>query len=145
MSSPTAQLASEHKDADPNNEASHPSTQMQPKDSSPHNAGTNEITPPAKARDPLSAFVLSVQSPPDGNCFDMLGSDGVWRVLQYLPGPPDEPTGIQVYDAKPMSPELIKKYLDTRLWRQELEDRFRGVDGRTVPQEYVPLLLVCVF
>ena len=118
---------------------------MQPKDSSPHNAGTNEITPPAKARDPLSAFVLSVQSPPDGNCFDMLGSDGVWRVLQYLPGPPDEPTGVQVYDAKPMSPELIKKYLDTRPWRQELEDRFRGVDGRTVPQEYVPLLLVCVF
>ncbi|KAJ4373423.1 hypothetical protein N0V83_003718 [Neocucurbitaria cava] len=73
--------------------------------------------------------------PADGQCFDDLGSDGVYRVLQWLPTPPDQPTGIKVYDARPMPPELIKVFLDRQSWSQETEDRFRGVDGRAVPQE----------
>jgi hypothetical protein len=135
MSVPSAQSLSEAK---PNNDREDSSSQLQSEDSILPKATAPSSTHPAESdrpKDPLRDFVVSTGNPREGNCFDMLGSDGVWRVLQWLPGPPDQPTGVAVYDAKPMPPELIKMYLDTRPWRQELEDRFRGVDGRTVPQE----------
>jgi hypothetical protein len=81
------------------------------------------------------ALVRSLRSPEDGKCIDHVGKDGVYRVLHYLPTPPDQVTEIEIYDAKPMSPEMIKAYLDMSPWRQEVEDRFRGVDGRTVSEE----------
>lgn len=65
----------------------------------------------------------------------MICTDGVYRVIRYLPGPMDQPSDYEIYDAKPMSPEIIKAYLDTWPSSQETEDRFRGADGRTVPQE----------
>ncbi|KAH7401451.1 hypothetical protein BKA66DRAFT_103847 [Pyrenochaeta sp. MPI-SDFR-AT-0127] len=125
MSSPAAQSLSDHEGSKPSNDASRFPTQLKPKDPTLHEAATHQ----------LEAFVGSIRSPADGKCFDNLGTDGVWRVLQWLPTPPDQPTGIEVYDAKPMSPELIKFYLDRRPWSQATEDQFRGVDGRAVPQE----------
>jgi hypothetical protein len=124
MSSPAAQLPSNHEGSKPSNEASRSPPQLKPKDPTLYEAATDQ----------LEALVASLRSPADGKCFDDLGSDGVLRVLQWLPTPPDQPTGIEVYDAKPMSPELIKAYLDRQPWSQEKEDRFRGVDGREVPQ-----------
>jgi hypothetical protein len=125
MSSPAAQLPTHVEGSKPSNNMSQSSTQLKPEDSTSHGS----------AKDKLQAFISSVRSAPDGKCFDMLGSDGVWRNIQWLPTPPDQPSEVEVYDAKPMSPELIKLYLDTRPWRQEVEDRFRGVDGREVPEE----------
>jgi hypothetical protein len=89
----------------------------------------------AAAKDQLWAFISSIRTPADGKCFDALGPDGVWRVLQYLPTPPNQPSVVSIYDAKPMPAELIKVYLDTLPWSQEREERFRGVDGRDVPEE----------
>ena len=125
MSSKAAQLPPDHVTSNPSNDGSRSPKHVKPKDSTVYESGTKE----------LEAFVRSLRSPADGKCFDELGSDGVWRVFQWLPTPSDQPTGIKVYDAKPMSPELIKVYLDRRPWSQEVEDRFRGVDGRMVPEE----------
>ncbi|KAF1846459.1 uncharacterized protein K460DRAFT_377655 [Cucurbitaria berberidis CBS 394.84] len=125
MSSPAAQLPSDPEGSIPSNDGSQSSTQLKPKDSTLYEAATDQ----------LLALIASLRSPADGKCIDDLGSDGVYRVLQWLPTPPDQPTGIKVYDAKPMSPEIIKAFLDRQAWSQVVEDRFRGVDGRTVPQE----------
>jgi hypothetical protein len=89
----------------------------------------------AERTDQLRALLASLRRPPDRKYFQALGSDGVVRILRYLPTPPDQPTGIEVYDGKPMSPELIKVYLDGGPWSQAAEDRFGGVDGRAVPRE----------
>ncbi|KAF1828858.1 hypothetical protein BDW02DRAFT_613931 [Decorospora gaudefroyi] len=136
MSSLPAQLPSDREGVKPDDDESQ--SISHPKDSALHGGGMSETTQPGEAeacKDKLWAFISTVQNSEDGKCFDMLGSDGVWRVLHWLPTPPDRPTGVEVYDAKPMSPEMIKLYLDRLPWRQEVEDRFRGVDGRLVPQE----------
>jgi hypothetical protein len=100
--------------------------------------GKSKIAEPALAesgKDQFNAMLRSLRKPADRKCISTFGTDGVYRVLHYLPTPPDQPTDYEIYDAKPMSPEMIKAYLDTRPWSQETEDRFRGADGRTVPQE----------
>jgi hypothetical protein len=106
--------------------------------SAPNEDVKNEIAQPAPqvetGKDQLNALLRSLQKPADRKCFHMICTDGVWRVLRYLPTPPDQPTDYEIYDAKPMSPEMIKAYLDTRPWSQEKEDRFRGADGRKIPQ-----------
>jgi hypothetical protein len=71
----------------------------------------------------------------DGHCLDDLFSDGVYMVLQYLPTPLDQPTEGAVYDAKLRLPAMVKVFLDRQRWSQVVEDRFRGVDGRAVPEE----------
>jgi hypothetical protein len=109
-----------------------------PRESTQHEAGMSGIIQPAKVntgKDQLMALVRGLRSPEDGKCIDHVGKDGVYRVLRYLPTAPEQTTEIEIYDAKPMSPEMIKAYLDMSPWRQEVEDRFRGVDGRAVPEE----------
>lgn len=54
-----------------------------------------------------------------------LGSDGVLRSF-------DGPYKHNVIDAIGLSPRQIKELLDIREWSQEIEDKFRGVDGRKV-------------
>jgi len=76
-----------------------------------------------------------MKRPADLKCFRQIGCDGICRTLRWVPGPDDEPTGIEVYDAQPMSPFLLKAYLDRHDWSQATEDRFRGVDGRNTPKE----------
>jgi hypothetical protein len=93
----------------------------------------------------FNALIRSMQKPADRKCFSMICTDGVYRVTRYLPGPTDQPSDYEIYDAKPMSPEMIKAYLDTRPWSQETEDQFRGADGRTVLQELVTRFALCIF
>lgn len=94
--------------------------------------------PSRQTRDMVNSLIKYMKRPEDGKCFTCLCKDGVLRILYFLPAPLDEPTPIAVYDAKPLSPELLKAYLDYRMeWSQEVEDRFRGVDGTSVPQELV--------
>jgi hypothetical protein len=103
-----------------------------------HEDGRNEIARPGQVetgRGQLNALFKSLQRPADKKCFTMICTDGVCRVIHYLPTPPDQPTDYEIYDAKPMSPEIIKAFLDTQPWNQEKEDRFRGADGRKIPQE----------
>lgn len=71
----------------------------------------------------------------DRHCIGCIGKDGVYRVIHYLPGPPDQISNYEIYDAKPMSPEMIKAWLDRQPWKQETEDKYRGADGRTIPEE----------
>ena len=97
-----------------------------------------ESIQPTKDRvktDPLEIFVDSMRECENAHHFHMICRDGVMRVIEYLPGPPDQVTQTKIFDAKPMSPELIKSWLDRGPWSQAKEDRFRGVDGRTVPEE----------
>lgn len=76
-----------------------------------------------------------MKRPADLKCFRQIGCDGICRTIRWVPGPDDEPTGMEVYDAQPMSPLLLKEYLDRHDWSQANEDRFRGVDGRSTPKE----------
>ena len=55
----------------------------------------------------------------------MLGEDGVVRTFG---GPPER----VVFDAVGLSPAQIKQMLDMQPWSQEIQDTFRGVDGRKV-------------
>jgi hypothetical protein len=114
--------------------------QLKPKESNINEANVTGVTSsddaePASPINPLRDFLASLKKPPDGKYFRSLCGDGVFRILTWLSTPPDLPTGIAVYDGLPMSPDLIKAYLDRKPWNQETEDRFRGVDGRRVPQE----------
>jgi hypothetical protein len=96
------------------------------------------ITRPAQVEtgtDQFRAMIDSLRVPADRKCFHLISADGVYRVLHYLPTPPDQPTEYEIYDAKPMSPEMIKAYLDRKRWSQATEDKFRGADGRTIPEE----------
>ena len=116
----------------PNNE------EVSTADPSHHEGEKDENSQPTKNRvktDPLEIFVDSMRECENAHHFHMICRDGVMRVIEYLPGPPDEVTQTNIFDAKPMSPELIKSWLDRGPWSKEKEDRFRGVDGRTVPQE----------
>jgi hypothetical protein len=83
----------------------------------------------------LRDLLATLKKPADGKYFRCLCDDGVFRILIYSPTPPDQPTGIAVYDALPLSPFYIKAYLDRHEWSQKKEDTFRGVDGRRVPRE----------
>lgn len=76
-----------------------------------------------------------LKHPEDGKCFRCLGPDGVLRIIHWLPTPDDKPTRMEVYDAVPLPPDMLKQFLDRKPWSQEVEDRYRGVDGTTVPQE----------
>jgi hypothetical protein len=89
----------------------------------------------ANAVDALREVLRSLKKPPGVGTTRGLCNDGVIRIMIWLPTPDDVPTRIGVYDARPLSPEMIKAYLDRKPWVQEVEDRFRGVDGRDVPQE----------
>jgi hypothetical protein len=136
MSSPPAQLPSAQdglpKDGDQGPDQSEITYSAQNKE------GHGNITRPAQfetGKDQFNALVRSLQKPADRKCISMICTDGVYRVLHYLPTPPDQPTRYEIYDAKPMSPEMIKAYLDTLPWSQAKEDQFRGADGRTIPQE----------
>lgn len=107
-------------------------------DPTQHEGGRERATGSTQVRvktDPLEIFIDSMRECEDGPHFHMMCRDGVMRVIRYLPGPPDQITQTEIFDAKPMSPELIKSWLDRGPWSQEKEDRFRGVDGRMVPPE----------
>jgi hypothetical protein len=94
----------------------------------------------ASAVDDLREVLRSLKKPPGVGTTRGLCNDGVIRIMTWLPTPDDMPTRIGVYDAQPLSPAMIKAYLDRKPWVQEVEDRFRGVDGRNVPKEYgVPI------
>jgi hypothetical protein len=136
MSSPTAQLPSAQ-DGSPKN-GDQVQNQFEITDSPQNKDGKSDITRPMQVetgKDQFNALVRSLQRPADRKCISMMCTDGVYRVLHYLPTPPDQPTIYEIYDAKPMSPEMIKAYLDTLPWSQAKEDQFRGADGRTIPQE----------
>ncbi|KAI4709075.1 hypothetical protein J4E89_006477 [Alternaria sp. Ai002NY15] len=90
--------------------------QPHPKKTGVHEAGPAD---PSKARAALAEFSATMKRPAD----------------LKVPAPDDEPNGIEVYDAQPMSPFLLKAYLDRHDWSKATEDRFRGVDGRNTPKE----------
>jgi hypothetical protein len=83
----------------------------------------------------LLEFFATMKRPADFKCFRAIGHDGTCRTIRWLPGPSDQPTGMEVYDAQPMSPEVLTQYLNRQEWSQEIENRFRGVDGRNTPKE----------
>ena len=83
----------------------------------------------------LLEFFATMKRPADFKCFRAIGHDGTCRTICWLPGPSDQPTGMEVYDAQPMSPEVLTQYLNRQEWSQEIENRFRGVDGRNTPKE----------
>jgi hypothetical protein len=80
-------------------------------------------------------LLATLKKPADNKYFRCLCEDGVFRVLAWLPTPPDQPTGIAVYNALPLSPFYIKVYLDRYEWSERQEDAFHGVDGRRILQE----------
>jgi hypothetical protein len=136
MSSPTTQLPSAQ-DGSPKDGDQGPD-QLRLRDSAQNEDGKSGITRSAQVeigKDQFRALFRSLQRPADRKCIHMVCTDGVYRIVHYLPGPSDQPTDYEIYDAKPMSPEMIKAYLDTRPWSQAREDQFRGADGRTIPQE----------
>jgi hypothetical protein len=112
--------------------------QLGPRGSAEDEDPNSGLVRPAQAetgKDQLKAMFKSSRRPSDNKCIGWIGTDGVYRVIHHLPGPPDEETKYEIYDAKPMSTEMIKAFLDTTPWIQVTEDRYRGVDGRAVPQE----------
>jgi len=140
MSSPTAQLPSAQ-DGSPEDGDRGPD-ELRIRDPAQSEDDKSEITRPAQVetgKDRFRALVGSLQRPADRKCIHQICTDGVYRVLHYMPTPPDQPTDYEIYDAKPMSPEMIKAYLDTLPWSQAREDRFRGADGRTIQQAWVML------
>lgn len=136
MASPTVQSPSADEQP-PKNEglSSHQSKLRDLAPSEDNKDGTSRSPRVETGKQQLSALQSSMQRPVDGKCWDHVSIDGVYRVLRYLPTPPDQPTDFEIIDAKPMSPEMIKAFLDTQPWSQAREDRFRGTDGRTVPRE----------
>lgn len=151
MSTPVSELPTNHGGLDWDKDACRSLSQSEPRSLSEHETKATSFiaieSQPTEARlddakladriSPLAAFLATVQKPDHGKYFSSLCDDGVYRRLMYLPGPDDQFNGLEVYSAKPMSPELIKACLDRHPWNQAVEDRFRGIDGRTVPQEYV--------
>jgi hypothetical protein len=97
----------------------------------------SRMTEPAQVEtgtDQFRAMINSLRTPADRKCVHLISPDGIYRVLHYFPTPPDQPTEYEIYDAKPMSPGMIKAYLDRKRWSQATEDKFRGADGRTISQ-----------
>ena len=136
MSSPTAQLPSAQ-DRSPKDRYQG-LDQFELRNPAQNDDGKGGVTRPAQVetgKDQFTALIRSLQRPADRKCIHMVCADGVCRLLHYLPTPPDQPTDYEIYDAKPMSPEMIKAYLDTLPWSQAKEVRFRGADGRMIPRE----------
>jgi hypothetical protein len=73
------------------------------------------------------SVIRQLKTEPNGRCFRCLGSDGVVRVWHF--------DLWHVIDAVGLSPLQIKEWLERRPFDQAQEDRFRGVDGRTVSKE----------
>ncbi|KAH6860852.1 hypothetical protein BKA58DRAFT_443632 [Alternaria rosae] len=66
------------------------------------------------ATDELREVLRLLKSPPGGNHTRGLCDDGVVRYMVCLPTPDDEVTRIGVYDAQPLSPRMIKRWLDRK-------------------------------
>jgi hypothetical protein len=140
MSSTTAQLSSAQDGSpqDSKNDGDQCPDELRRANSAQGKDEKSETTRPAQietGKDQFRAMIDSLRTPADRKCVHLISADGVYRVLHYLPTPPDQPTDYEIYDAKPMSPEMIKAYLDRKRWSQATEDKFRGADGRTIPQE----------
>ncbi|KAI4962312.1 hypothetical protein J4E86_001344 [Alternaria arbusti] len=136
MSSPTVSQPSSR--AKPPQDEDQSQDQLEPKDAAQVKGSNNEIVQPAQpqtGKEQFNAMLRSTKIHPDGHCIGSIGTDGVYREIHYLPGPPDQISDYEIYDAAPMTPEMIKAWLDTKPWKQETEDKYRGADGRTVPQE----------
>jgi hypothetical protein len=59
---------------------------------------TDDSDSPRASTQSLKDFLATLQKPADNKCFRSLGTDGIYRILTYLPGPSDQPTSIAVYD-----------------------------------------------
>ena len=103
-------------------------------DNNPGLVTSDDVDGSTGAVDELREVLRSLKTPPDNSHTRGLCNDGVFRIMIWLPTPDDEVTRIGVYDAQPLSPRMIKTYLDRKPWSQAVEDRFRGVDGRNVPE-----------
>jgi hypothetical protein len=140
MSSTTAQLpsAQNRSPKDSNKDRDQGPDQLKLGDLAQNEGEKSGIARPTQVEigtDQFRAMINSLRITADRKCVHLISTDGVYRVLHYLPTPPDQSTDYKIYDAKPMSPEMIKAYLDRKRWSQAREDKFRGVDGRTIPQE----------
>ena len=131
---PDQEVAGKHED-DPAS-----SSQAEPQ-ATKHDDVTSDGAAPAdidgqpSATDELREVLKLLKRPPHGNHTRGLCNDGLVRYMVRLPTPDDEVTRQGVYDAQPLSPRMIKRWLDRKPWSQAAEDRFRGVDGRNVPKE----------
>jgi hypothetical protein len=77
------------------------------------------------------AITKTLKREPTGSDFHSLGADGVLRVYYSI----YHPKAFEVIDAARLSTAQIKQYLDRHPFDQAKEDKFRGVDGRAVPDE----------
>ncbi|PMD57883.1 uncharacterized protein K444DRAFT_631612 [Hyaloscypha bicolor E] len=75
-------------------------------------------------REPTAGELIRKMKMVGEGCMKM-GDDGVMRSFG---GPPER----VVFDAVGFSPAQIKAMLDLQPWSQEIEDLYRGVDGRKV-------------
>jgi hypothetical protein len=72
--------------------------------------------------------IKSLKRDPMGKSFSHLGVDGVFRVFHS--------ESYEVIDAVRLSTAQIKEFLDrSYTFNQATEDKFRGVDGRGVPDK----------
>jgi hypothetical protein len=145
MSSTTTQQSSAQDGSPGNEDQTNKLEQTASAQNEDSKSGTTQPAQVETGKAQFNALMRSMQKPADRKCFSMICTDGVYRVIRYLPGPTDQPSDYEIYDAKPMSPEMIKAYLDTRPWSQETEDQFRGADGRTIPQELVTRFALRIF
>ncbi|KAE9367464.1 hypothetical protein N431DRAFT_470897 [Stipitochalara longipes BDJ] len=85
----------------------------------------SSTTEPSNPEPSARSIIRSMKRPSDGAFHMSLGDDGVMRCFGAYPEFP-------LYDAVGFSPAQIKWILDLSPFSQEAEDKFRGVDGRTV-------------
>ncbi|KAF2665319.1 hypothetical protein BT63DRAFT_416886 [Microthyrium microscopicum] len=83
----------------------------------------------AEARAELSTILRSLKQEPDGHAFTCIGTDGVFRHWNS--------DTFEVIDAVRLSTAQIKTFLDRFPFDQAKEDKYRGVDGRDVPEEHL--------
>jgi hypothetical protein len=81
----------------------------------------------------VGSIIKSFKREPTGSDFFSLGADGVLRVYYSV----YHPKSFEVIDAERLSPVQIKDFLDRLPFDQAKEDKFRGVDGRGVPDEHL--------
>lgn len=82
-----------------------------------------------KARIELSKIIRSLKQDPMGHCFSCIGADGVFRIWHS--------DTFEVIDAARLSTAQIKAHLDRFPFNQAKEDKYRGVDGCSVPDEHL--------
>jgi hypothetical protein len=75
----------------------------------------------------MTEIFRSLKREPTGHCFTSMGTDGVLRIWHS--------DSFEVIDAVRLSTAQIKNYLDRLPFNQDKENKFRGVDGRGVPDE----------